>query len=182
MNIHNTKKPRKTFKERKDKGDIGEHIVFSALINGIIPNSGSLRMFLVTKGDEDSIKYNLVNGDMGFLGLNRAECRVDVKCGDWVSERCLDNIDDGVYLFLNAYPNGNTTGLPFMFKLDFSVKKWIKENCEKDFDEEDGKIRFRILKHKLTEFIPAHYIYKFDEKLFCSHRTECLIKLGKLKP
>jgi len=177
-----------TFKNRKISGDIGEYIVFTAFQKNIIPNKGSIEMFSVLEEGfgtieeiEDSKQHNLVNGDMGFLGLNMARCKVDVKCGDWISERSLTHIDDGNYFFLNAYPGTKTTGLPFMFKVDHFVKDWIRKNCVKDYDEV-GKPIYRILRYKLMEFLPDHYEYKFDVKLCEKHRTECLIEAGVLNP
>ena len=172
--------PKPEFKERKEGGDIGEWIVFTALQKGIIPNRGSIRMFTVDPKDKDSIQYNLVNGDIGFLGMNLAECRVDVKSTDCIYAKSLKELDSGCYYFLNAKPNKRSTGLPFMFKLDEAVRNWISSiNCEK-FQDEDGKLSHRVLKHKLTELFPKH-IYEFDEKEFCKHRTECLIEKGLME-
>jgi hypothetical protein len=170
------------FKERKEIGNIGEDIVYTALQEQIIPNRGNIKMFTVIDGDEDSIAYNLKNGDIGFLGINHAECRVDVKCGDEITERCLNNLDEGAYLFLNAKPNNKTSGLPFMFKLDASVKNWIRTNIHPQFKFADGKeVKwFRILKRDLV--LPDGYVYEFEQKKFEKHRTDYLVKIGELLP
>lgn len=180
------KKKQMTFKERVERGLIGERIFYEALLRQIIPNLGFIRIFPVIEGigkeHDDSRQYNLVNGDLAFLALNREETYVDVKCNDKISLHCLDNLKDGAWIFVNAFPSKDTTGLPFMFKIDWWVKKWIKENCEPGFYEDTKKPYYRILKHQLTSFIPEHYEYKFDVAAFCKHRSDCLVKLGILLP
>jgi hypothetical protein len=174
------------FKDRKDRGDIGELIFYKALLLGIIPNSGGIKEFKVLPYEhpdhKKSVQYNLVNGDFGFLGLNQEDFTVDVKCSDEVSERCLNNLKDGSFIFLNAYPNKKTTGLPFMFKVDFFVKNWIKKNCEISRLDDNGKPLYRILYNELITILPPNYEYKFDVDEFKKHRTQCLIDLGILLP
>jgi len=178
------KKPE--FKERVAKGNIGEEIFRLALEKQIIPNKGGILRFIVIEGDDESRQYNLVNGDFRFLGLNLAEFKVDVKCGDEITQHCLDNIDNGTWIFLNAFPTLKTTGLPFMFRLDDKVKNWIRTNAPKRFeiDVQAGReiLWYRILKHMIEPHLPKDSVYEFDEKAFCKHRTEYLVKIGELNP
>ncbi len=184
MNTFSEKKAKMGFKYRKEEGDIGEDIFFTALESQVIPNKGKIRKFTVINGDEESIEYNLRNGDFGFLSMNNTDCKVDVKCGDSITERCLNNLDPGSYLFLNAKPTSKTSGLPFMFKFDGIVKNWLKTNVRPYFTMVDGKeVKwYRILKRDLMSILPEGYEYEFDHKKFEKHRTDYLVKIGKLKP
>lgn len=181
-----------TFRERKVGGDIAEFIVFKAFELGIIPHRSKnfpqypLEQFIVDESTVElrliTTEFNLRNGDIGFISMNCSRCSVDVKTSDSITERSLDNINDGCYYFLN----GKNNVLPFMFKVDEYVKKIIKDNFIKIPFQMAGSDRvhykYRILKHVLETLIPASYIYEFDVEAFCKHRTECLIELGVLKP
>lgn len=171
-----------TFIDRLEEGLLGELIAKTAFELGIIPSGDPTKIEQppVDPADENSVRVNLVNGDLRFLDFNMAYKMVDVKSGDFISERSLANLAEGSYILFNANPDTKKrVGRPFMIKMSEELRYWIRMKGKKFVDKNEG-VSFRVLRWQLELHFKPEQFWDFSEAEFCKHRTEMLIKHNKM--
>lgn len=173
------------FNERKEIGDVGELIIYTALIQQIIPNCGEVEKIKIEKGigvHGLSIAYNAKNGDLKFLDKYGNKASVDVKSGDEIALKSMRAFLDesgekwDKYYFLNAL-TFEKIGFSFMFKFTREIFEWIIVNMKSTTSKFSGDTMYRITRIELETAFPDCN-YPINDKAFYDHKMKCRIFEG----
>lgn len=159
----------------------GETILNIALAKQIIANDGFSE--LISPDNYTKIKntntkttkfeaaiINKKNGDFSVV-YNYINEFIDAKNGNWISEPSLSGIRDGAYIAFNM-----KTGIPFIIKLTFELKLFIRTNIEASVrtKNEPG---FTIL----LDSLPKNIIFmEFNVDEFIKMRDQIMPILNKI--